>query len=100
MKLSTLALTLALFVPAASAQVAMERGGDKIVLTMERCPDNILALVKPQYQDRFKQALALIAGKPVGACWIVASDTSVVVVYEDGDATELPMAAFKSSPNI
>ena len=42
----------------------------------------------------------MIKGTPMDACWIVASDTSVVVVFADGDTSELPMAEFKSVPSI
>jgi len=95
-----LAALAAFFSPGIDAQVAIQRGQDRVVLTMEPCPEHVQALVKPEYRNMFRQAFAMIKGMPMDACWIVASDTSVVVVFADGDTSELPMAEFKSVPSI
>ena len=51
-----LAALASFFSPTANAQVAIQRGQDRVVLTIEPCLEHVQALVKPEYRNMFRQA--------------------------------------------
>lgn len=59
-----------------------------------------LALLKPEYRSQFRKARAQIDGKDWFACWTLAPDGSVFVVFEDGDTQSFPVGIFQPDDGV
>ena len=73
--------------------VARTGDGNMIVFKDAPCKhEKVLALIKPEYRDQFKQAAILWQGKGFAACWAVHGDDpdTIVVVDETGDSGAIP----------
>ena len=80
-----LGLILALpFAAVAEGLRYTDPSGDTLLITSEKCENQMLAYVPDEYKDGMKAASAQVDGKPFAACWTF-NGAAVVVVYEDGD---------------
>lgn len=96
-----LALLLIFLVSSAHADLIVRNDrGDSLRLGGSACTnETVLALLKPEWRDKFKGGEAKVRGQRFDACWI--EDGGVVTVfYEDGDAAQYPLAAFKDEPGV
>lgn len=80
---------------------AMARNGNVTVfITDKGCEYRlVLAQIKPEFHHVWYAASATVDGKAYMACWALIGDT-VVLVYEDGDRGEVPIADFKRIPSV
>jgi hypothetical protein len=54
-----------------------------------------LGLIRPEWGPKFKNARLMKDGKIVHyACWILADENTVFIMYEDGDYLEIPPHMF------
>lgn len=53
----------------------------------------ILGMVKEDFHRLLKQGTGVFEGKPFGMCWFLNGPT-VYVIWEDGDASEIPAGMF------
>lgn len=85
--------------PALSAEMVAKNGEDSITLQDRPCVHaGTLAQLKPEYRERFRMGRAKLQGQDWFLCWIVTPQSSIAIVFEDGDTLDLPMAVFKLDP--
>lgn len=94
-------IALALAASVAQANPVAHRNGDWVMLSNDPCPEAIAAKVLPQYQNALHAAKAVIGNQPFDACWTVLPGRNVAsMIYEDGDAGEVPLADFKDEAPV
>jgi hypothetical protein len=88
-----IAAALSLAAGNAMADFIASNGSDSMRLTMRACElDNIAQ------KDVMLAAVAVVDGKTWRACWAPVSREQVYILYEDGDASLLPLGAFRKLP--
>lgn len=96
-----IALILLLAAAARADLVASNDRGDVLRLMGGACSSpTVLALLKPEWRDKFKAGVAMVRGERFEACWIEPDDApgTLVVFYSDGDMGEYSRAMFKETP--
>lgn len=84
-----------------AADMVVRQGNNYVRISDSPCVHGgTLAILMPEWRDKFKKAVAVINGKTWFACWILEDDGQGYVLYEDGDENRLPMAAFKPDGGI
>lgn len=88
-------LCLATFVSLAWPASLIARHGENWVRVQEGpcVNERILSMVKPDFHRLLKQGTGVFEGKPFGMCWFLNGPT-VYVIWEDGDASEIPAGMF------
>ncbi len=101
MKKLVLVAAAAFFSSGVFADAYVAKGGkDSVTITDGDCPAPILALINPEYHDKFKQAFATLNGRSFTGCWIVADAETVYVQLDDGNSVLVPVKAFKKSHGV
>jgi hypothetical protein len=80
------ALLAFLSLPAMAGQLVMQDGSGNVVRLFDRACTHggVLALIRPEYRDRFLTAEVTIDRRSIAACWIRDPDGDVYVMLEDG----------------
>lgn len=76
--------------------VARTGDGNMVVFRDAPCAtEKVLAQIKPEYRDQFKQAAILWQGKGYAACWAPdpRNPGTVFVADETGDSGSIPLQA-------
>lgn len=82
-------------------EAVLSNGRNVIHLSQNQCTHAAtLAMLKPEWRAKFKDARATIDGRLWSACWLLKDDGTVHLVFEDGDETDVPMAVFRSDPGV
>jgi hypothetical protein len=98
--MKALALILALCTPLAYADYVAKSGKDSVRLTELPCPVEILKLVPEGTRGYYLAAFVQVNGKAYNACWAVAAQDAVHLMYADGDQGLLPIAHFKNEVGV
>lgn len=89
------AVGFALAAGSALADLVAENGRDSLRLAQAPCSnEKVLALIREEHRDKFKAAVANVAGQRYAACWADPGEGAYVVIYEDGDLGVVPITAF------
>ena len=95
------AVVLALVATQAYADMAFKAEGIEMRLKSQKCSHpKVLALLKDEWVDRFRQGELIYQGRRLQMCWTVSQPGQVVILDEDGDAAEVPMGVFKEVTTI
>jgi len=80
----------------ASESMLARDGQNTVRVTRGPCTDRaILAHIPAEYRPRFQHGEAVLDGKHYPLCWAAANSEWVVLVFADGDAGRVPIAAFE-----
>lgn len=80
----------------ASADYALQAAGVFVRLTDQPCTDKeVLSLIRPEHQSKFRAGEVKTNRKTLALCWIVSGPGEVTVIDSEGDGGTLPMASFK-----
>jgi hypothetical protein len=95
-----LAVVLALAASPALANLSLKGDQFDMQLLRQKCTaPKVLALLTDEWKPKFMQGRLVYEGRPLQMCWAISRPGFVVIVDEDGDAAEIPLSAFKESPN-
>ena len=85
-----------------ASMTAVSNDGNIVVLIyLEPCQDPTKSLIRPEYQDSFKEASFTVNGKHRQGCWTIdAKDGTVFVVDEDSEGSYIPKEAFQPTEDI
>jgi hypothetical protein len=81
--------------PAFADDLVASNGNDSVRLSDGPCKnEQVLKLLEPKYQDKFKEATAKLNGQTFAACWHPLG-SAALLLYEDGDQGLIPMTELK-----
>ena len=81
--------------------VAKGDGGTVLRLSKRKCVDaGILDSLNPEHADEFMQAEARLNDKVLTACWVLADDDNVFIVFSNGKSMAMPTSAFRTEPGV
>lgn len=97
----SLALAILLASPAFAAQEMVAKSGDDVVRLIDLpCPyASVLRFIQDDYRKQFRKAEARVSGQRYFACFRLV-DSTVHLIYEDGDQGMVPAGEFRAEPGV
>jgi hypothetical protein len=79
----------------AGADLVAENGRDSLRLAQAPCSnEKVLALIREEHRDKFKAAVANVAGQRYAACWADPGEGYYITIFEDGEVSVLSITIF------